>query len=174
MLSYVAKGSLLTPTGFAANNNYADAANLIESNRRMIQEEVFGYILEKYPRLQSIPYVNPGLNPAGNRYFDARNLIIANRQEIVDTAYDQMVETFGLGAIQGAGNDGKCKRDIGLIVDAVAEDLRDGGNYNIIEKVREYFNGDGTIDQTYLGSEEQYMWDLQEQETSVSKQLLTS
>ena len=60
----------------------------------MIQEEVFGYILEKYPRLQNIPYVNPGLNPAGNRYFDARNLIAANRQEIVDTAYDEMVENL--------------------------------------------------------------------------------
>ena len=142
-VKYVAKGDILNPSGGVVNSVYADAANLIESNRRMIQEEVFGYILEKYPRLQNIPYVNPGLNPAGNRYFDARNLIIANRQEIVDTAYDQMVETFGLGAIQGAGNDGKCKRDIGLIVDAVAEDLKDGGNANIIAATKLYFDGNG-------------------------------
>ena len=41
------------------------------------------------------------------------------------------------------GNNGntfgdKCKRDIGYIVDAVAEDLRDGGNRNIIEATKFY------------------------------------
>ncbi|BCU93988.1 MAG: hypothetical protein CM15mV3_2740 [Caudoviricetes sp.] len=99
-VKYIAKGSILNPSGGVVNSVYADAANLIESNRRMIQEEVFGYILEKYPRLQNIPYVNPGLNPAGNRYFDARNLITANRQEIVDTAFDDMIRTFGSSVIK--------------------------------------------------------------------------
>ena len=45
-------------------------------------------------------------------------------------------------SIQGIG-DGKCKRDIGLIVDAVAEDLKDGGNANVIAATRTYFDGDG-------------------------------
>ena len=154
-VKYVAKGSVLNPSGGVVNSVYADAANLIESNRRMIQEEVFGYILEKYPRLQNIPYVNPGLNPAGNRYFDARNLIAANRQEIVDTAFDDMIRTFGSGVIQGIG-DGKCKRDIGLIVDAVAEDLKDGGNANIIAATRTYFDGDGNPLANGLVGEETY------------------
>ena len=154
-VKYVAKGSILNPSGGVVNSIYADAANLIESNRRMIQEEVFGYILEKYPRLQNIPYVNPGLNPAGNRYFDARNLIAANRQEIVDTAFDDMIATYGSGVIQGIG-DGKCKRDIGLIVDAVAEDLRDGGNANIIAATKTYFDGDGNPLTNGLVGEETY------------------
>ena len=141
-VKYIAKASTLNPTSFTIDNNNVDGANLIESNRTMIQEEVFGYILEKYPRLQNISYVNPGINPAANRYFDAKNLILANRQEIVDTSFDQMVETFGISAIQGVG-DGKCKRDIGLIVDAVAEDLRDGGNRNIIDVTKKYFDGAG-------------------------------
>ena len=154
-VKYVAKGDVLNPSGGVVNSVYADAANLIESNRRMIQEEVFGYILEKYPRLQNIPYVNPGLNPAGNRYFDARNLIQANRQEIVDTAFDQMVETFGISNIQGVA-DGKCKRDIGFIVDAIAEDLRDGGNANIIEATKFYFDGNGApINNGLVGEEDQ-------------------
>ena len=154
-VKYVAKGSVLNPSGGVINSVYADAANLIESNRRMIQEEVFGYILEKYPRLQNIPYVNPGLNPAGNRYFDARNLITANRQEIVDTAFDDMIRTFGSSVIQGIG-DGKCKRDIGLIVDAVAEDLKDGGNANVIAATRTYFDGDGNPLANGLVGEETY------------------
>ena len=56
-VKYIAAPQILNPSGFAINSVYADAANLIESNRRMIQEEVFGYILEKYPRLQNISYV---------------------------------------------------------------------------------------------------------------------
>ena len=156
-VKYVAKGSLLTPTGFAANNNYADAANLIESNRRMIQEEVFGYILEKYPRLQSIPYVNPGLNPAGNRYFDGRNLILANRQWIIDESFADTTRTFGTTFINAITNgEEKCKRDIGLIVDAIAEDLRDGGNSNIIAATRTYFDGAGSPLTNGLAGEEQY------------------
>jgi hypothetical protein len=154
-IKYIAKGSILNPSGLSINGIYSDAANLIESNRTMIQEEVFGYILEKYPALQNIPYVNPGLNPAAGRYFDARNLILANRQEIVDTAFQQMVDTFGIGNIQGVAN-GKCKRDIGFIVDAIAEDLRDGGNLNTIEATKFYFNGDGTPLQNGLVGEENY------------------
>lgn len=154
-LKYIAKGSILNPSGISINGIYADAANLIESNRTMIQEEVFGYILEKYPALQNIPYVNPGLNPAAGRYFDARNLILANRQEIVDTAFQQMVDTYGIGNIQGVA-DGKCKRDIGYIVDAIAEDLRDGGNLNTIEATKFYFNGDGTPLANGLVGEETY------------------
>jgi len=154
-VKYLAKGDILNPTGGVINSVYADAANLIESNRRMIQEEVFGYILQKYPRLQNISYVNPGLNPAGNRYFDARNLILANRQEIVNTAFDQMVETFGISNIQGVA-DGKCKRDIGFIVDAIAEDLKDGGNANIIDATKFYFDGAGApINNGLVGEEEQ-------------------
>ena len=143
-VKYLAKGDILNPTGGVINSVYADAANLIESNRRMIQEEVFGYILEKYPRLQNISYVNPGLDPAANRYFDARNLILSNRQQIVNEAYASMLTTFpNYDGNNGNTFEGKCKRDIGLIVDAVAEDLRDGGNANIIDATRRYFDGAG-------------------------------
>ena len=123
----------------------------------MIQEEVFGYILEKYPRLQSIPYVNPGLNPAGNRYFDGRNLILANRQWIIDESYADTTRTFGTTFINAISNgEEKCKRDIGLIVDAIAEDLRDGGNANIIAATRTYFDGAGSPLTNGLAGEEQY------------------
>ena len=177
-VKYIAKGSILNPSGddeFVIDNNNVDAAGLIESNRRMIQEEIFGYILEKYPRLQNISYVNPALNPAAGRYFDAKNLIQNNRQEIVDTAFDQMVETFGIGNIQGVA-DGKCKRDIGFIVDAISEDLRDGGNRNIIEATRFYFDGNGNpINNGLVGEEAQSLFAFNRaREISVRKQLPTS
>lgn len=149
-VKYIAAPQILNPSGFSINSVSADAANLIESNRRMIQEEVFGYILTKYPRLQNISYVNPGRDPQANRYFDARNMIIDNRQQIVNTVYGSTVQTFGATIVT--------VDEIGFIVDAIGEDLRDGGNYNTIEKVREYFEGDGTLSQGFLGSENQYIW----------------
>ena len=37
----------------------------------------------------------------------------------------------------------KCKRDIGIVVDAIAEDLALGGNYNIIQSTLSYFDSTG-------------------------------
>ena len=122
-----------------------DAANLIDANKIFIQAEAFGYILEKYPYLQTISYVNPNITFESGRYRDARNLILANRQEIVDYAYNQMLVSFPTFVPPSAD---KCKRDIGLIVDAVAADLYDGGNAHMIEATKAYFdvNGDPIVD----------------------------
>ena len=154
-VKYIAKGSILNPSGLSVNNAFADAANLIESNRRMMQEEVFGYILEKYPALRNVSYVNPGLDPAANRYADARNLIQANRQEIIDGAWSKTLEY----APSHASSEAKCKRDIGYVIDSISEDLRDGGNANIIATTKTYFNPDGTpLSNGLLGEEEESVY----------------
>ena len=160
-VKYIAKPDILAPTGGTIDNLSLDAANLIEANRTFFQEEVFGYVLEKYPYLQNISYVNPGLNPDSNRYQDARNLILSNRDEIINTAYDSMYTAFGPAGENDAqflaGNDEtKCKRDIGHIVDAIAEDLRDGGNSNIINATKFYFNADGSPLANGLVGEERF------------------
>jgi hypothetical protein len=148
-VKYVASASILNPSGFAINNLYADAANLIEKNRRFIQEEVFGYIIEKYPRLRNIPYVNPGLDPESNRYYDARNLIISNRQEIIDTTLIQTNAAYPGATISAIS--------IGELIDSIAEDLRDGGNFNTIEKVKQYFDGTGTQIE-FVGQEQETLF----------------
>jgi hypothetical protein len=48
----------------------------------------------------------------------------------------------------------KCYRDIGYIIDAVALDIRDYTNKNIIQAVKSYFNSDGTPLLTGIASEE--------------------
>ena len=84
-----------------------------------------------------------------------------------------MIRTYGSTVIQGIG-DGKCKRDIGLIVDAVAEDLRDGGNANIIAATREYFDGDGNpLTNGLVGEEDYATMHSVEQEIYVNLLLLT-
>ena len=158
---YIAKPDIIAPSASVIDNLALDAANLIEANRTFFQEEVFGYVLEKYPYLQNISYVNPGLDPEANRYFDARNLILSNRDEIIDTAYDQMYTAFGPAGTNELAtvpnySEATCKRDIGYIVDAIAEDLRDGGNSNIINATKAYFNPDGTPLQNGLVGEEKY------------------
>ena len=160
-IKYIAKPDILAPSGGTIDNLSLDAANLIEANRTFFQEEVFGYVLEKYPNLQQISYVNPGLDPESNRYQDARNLILSNRDEIIDSAYNSMYTAFGPAGENNAqflaGNDEtKCKRDIGHIVDAIAEDLRDGGNSNIINATKFYFNPDGTPLANGLVGEERF------------------
>ena len=150
-VKYIAAPQILNPSGFAINNIYADAANLIESNRKMIQEEVFGYIIEKYPRLQDISYVNPGRDPNANRYFDARNLIIANRQNIIN----ETIASLGVFSPSGSA---VSFNDVGTIVDAVAEDLRDGGNYNTVAAVQGFFANDTTLTGLLVGEEENLLW----------------
>ena len=117
-----------------------DAANLIDANKVFIQAEAFGYILEKYPYLQTIPYVNPNITFETGRFRDARNLILANRQEIIDFSYNQMLTAFPTFVPPSVD---KCKRDIGIIVDAVAADLYDGGNAHVVEATESYFDANG-------------------------------
>ena len=117
----------------------------------MIQEEVFGYIIEKYPRLQDISYVNPGRDPNANRYFDARNLIIANRQNIIN----ETIASLGVFSPSGSA---VSFNDVGTIVDAVAEDLRDGGNYNTVAAVQGFFANDTTLTGVLAGEEENLLW----------------
>jgi hypothetical protein len=139
--------STLNPTGgavFDATYNKAqDAANLIDSNKTFIQSEAFGYILEKYPYLQDRPYINPNITSETGRYRDGRNLILANRTEIIDYAFAQMQTAFPTFTVPGGNND-KCKRDIGYIVDAIAADLYDGGNSHMIEATKAYFTSTGS------------------------------
>jgi hypothetical protein len=125
-------------------NRCQDAANLIDANKTFIQAETFGYIIEKYPYLQDRPYVNPNITAETGRYRDGSNLIKANRAEIVDYAFTQMQTAFPTFTVPGNDND-KCKRDIGYIVDAIAQDLYDGGNENIINATKSYFGAYASI-----------------------------
>jgi hypothetical protein len=137
----------ITPASNASERDYnlaQDAANLIDSNKTFIQAEAFGYILQKYPYLQNISYVNPNITSETGRYRDASNLINANRQEIIDYAFTQMQVAFPSFVVPNNDNE-KCKRDIGYIVDAIASDLYNGGNASIIQATKAYFDNNGAL-----------------------------
>ena len=133
-----------------------DSANLIDANKIFIQSEAFGYVLEKYPYLQTIPYVNPNITSETGRYRDARNLILSNRQEIIDYSFTQMLAAFPTFTVP---NGDKCKRDLGIVIDAVAADLYDGGNSHIVEATKTYFNEDDSpLTNGLLGEETQSVY----------------
>lgn len=133
-----------------------DSANLIDANKIFIQSEAFGYVLEKYPYLQTIPYVNPNITSETGRYRDARNLILSNRQEIIDYSFTQMLAAFPTFTVP---NGDKCKRDLGIVIDAVAADLYDGGNSHIVEATKTYFNEDDSpLANGLLGEETQSVY----------------
>jgi hypothetical protein len=125
-------------------NRMQDAANLIDANKTFIQAEAFGYIIEKYPYLQNRSYVNPNISSETGRYRDASNLIKANRQEIIDYAFAQMQTAFPTFTVPG-GDNTKCKRDIGYMIDAVAQDLYDGGNAATVNAAKAYFGAYASI-----------------------------
>jgi len=153
---WTASLSTLNPTGVGFTTEFnlkQDAANLIDANKTFIQAEAFGYILDKYPNLQNIPYVNPNITSETGRYRDASTLIKANRQEIIDYAFLQMQTAFPAFTVPGAQNE-KCKRDIGYIVDAIANDLYSGGNSNMIDATKAYFNSSGQPISNGLAGEE--------------------
>jgi len=153
---WTASLSTLNPTGVGFTTEFnlkQDAANLIDANKTFIQAEAFGYILDKYPNLQNIPYVNPNITSETGRYRDASTLIKANRQEIIDYAFLQMQTAFPAFTVPGAQNE-KCKRDIGYIVDAIANDLYSGGNSNMIDATKAYFDSSGQPISNGLAGEE--------------------
>lgn len=65
-------------------------------------------------------------------YKDASGLITFQRLSIINNAYSQMLAQ-NPGLVIPGGGETTCKRDIGFIVDAIANDLKAGGNVNSIK-----------------------------------------
>ena len=90
---------------------------------------------------------------ARGRFRDAANLIRANRKVIVDkTAFDMLQRYPALAFdmprnANGTSTDGtiRCKTDLGLILDGIADDIEDGGNNGTITAARFYVNNIGEL-----------------------------
>ena len=93
------------------------------------------------------PYGTNGANQSNNNTDNCSDVqaAITTLYEIVDETLlngtladlpDESLGTYSPGQI-------KCRRDIGLMIDALAEDVSQGGNYNIIEFTKKYFDAAG-------------------------------
>ncbi|AGH26529.1 hypothetical protein CPPG_00213 [Cyanophage P-RSM1] len=90
---------------------------------------------------------------ARGRFRDAANLIRANRKVIVDKAAYDMLQRYPDLALSmprnanGTSTDGtlRCKTDLGLILDGLADDIYDGGNLETITAAKFYIGNSGEL-----------------------------
>tara|TARA_B100001094_G_scaffold231341_1_gene226124 strand:+ start:10610 stop:23908 length:13299 start_codon:yes stop_codon:yes gene_type:complete len=82
-----------------------------------------------------IPYMYHG------RFADAGNLLTFNRQFLVKEAVGYATATYPSLLSNPDYDQTKCERDTGFIVDALANDLFFGGNFNSVAAGNKYWNG---------------------------------
>ena len=93
-------------------------------------------------------YGTAGANTSNNGTDNCSDVqaAITTLHDIVDTTLtngnltelpDETVGTYTTGQT-------KCRRDLGLMIDAVAQDVSDGGNYNTVEFTKKYFTAAGS------------------------------
>ena len=119
-----------------APGRYVDAYNLIQLNKREIQDKSLAAIAVAYPDF----YFEGDLQTnSRSRYYDAYRLIVNNKDVIVGTAWTNTYNNFpGISTTMD-----KCKRDLGYFVDAIATDVFTGGNRYSRQFVRQYFDSNG-------------------------------
>ena len=72
---------------------------------------------------------------------DAANLIDLNRDFIAAETYGYITRKFPYLLTREGINIEKCRRDVGYILEAVANDLRVGGNVNSVQAGQAYYTG---------------------------------
>jgi hypothetical protein len=124
-------------------SRFKDASNLIYANSDYIIEETTGYIKATYP-----DFMYPGTptsqdywlpSSSVNRFKDAGTLIKKNRQYIIDTTINNLIAAYPTFVFPN-NDQTKCRRDLGYVIDAIANDLYDGGNANIYDATIAYFD----------------------------------
>lgn len=90
-------------------------------------------------------------NNISGRFLDAANLLVRNKNFIAAEVVGFITSTSGPFGIDGPNFDygaagltngpTKCKRDIGLIIDAIAFDISKGGNSQCVGAGLSYYNG---------------------------------
>jgi hypothetical protein len=87
----------------------------------------------------------PGLGATGNLYPNAYSLLSANKSFVQKEATAWIADQVTAAATGFVGytyNQAKCERDVGYVVDAYLKDLRYGGNENVINTIKYYWDQD--------------------------------
>jgi plastocyanin len=87
----------------------------------------------------------PGIGANDNRFPDAYGLLSANKAFIQKeaTAWIQdQIDANTVGFIGYTYNQAKCERDVGYVIDAYLSDLRYGGNENLRNTIKYYWDQD--------------------------------
>ena len=116
---------------------YFDAANLIEANKQAIIDRGAADIAIHHPDFY---YPNDNQTEDYSRFKDAFRLTQLNRQEIINNSWNATITQYPAhGAYQE-----KCKRDLGLFLDAISLDVAQAdGNQYTRKFLQTFFNESG-------------------------------
>ena len=117
-------------------SRYASAYRLIQKNRDQIVDTALAETTVQHPDYY---FVGDQQTDARSRYADGYRLIVQNRTEIVNTAWANMLVSYP----NHGQYEAKCKRDLGIFVDAIGLDLFVGGNKYSRKFIQEYFTSAG-------------------------------
>jgi hypothetical protein len=120
--------------GVSSNSNaYPNAYSLIKSNRSFILKETVAYINAQI-----------ATNTASNIYPNAVTLLTNNKQFIIDEiiAWITYRVTNSISPFTGyTYSQSSCRRDTGLLIDALIYDIRYGGNQKTINIAKSFWMG---------------------------------
>lgn len=133
-----------------APGRYVDSYNLIQLNRREIQDKSLASIAINYP-----DFYFPGDSQTNSRsrYYDAYRLIQRNKDVIVGVAWtNTLTWTNSNDVYPGISTMmDKDKRDLGYFVDAISTDVFTGGNKYAREFTLQYYSSDSPIQSGLVG-----------------------
>jgi hypothetical protein len=117
--------------------------------KRIVSEEfeIISKIVAEGP-LSPTLIVGPDLDAAEPEYKKLREQVLDRKAQIEDAAIDFLKKNYPLLAFVSS----KCKRDIGFIIEAVADDMIFGSNYKTIKAAVTYLTA---TENTYTVTEEQ-------------------
>ena len=105
----------------------------------------------------------------GGRWIDAANQLEQNKAYIQGETLGYIKNKFP--TLTWGTLSVKCSRDIGFIVDALAHDLRFGGNQSTVEAIEKYFNND-ILD--YIQGEQEETLEAYEYAAELAKKAMTN
>ena len=110
---------------------------MISFNRDQIVDTALAETTVQHP---DYFFVGDQQTDARSRYADGYRLIQQNKTEIINSSWtDTLAQYSNHGQYEA-----KCKRDLGIFVDAIGLDLFVGGNKYARKFISEYFNAAGT------------------------------
>jgi hypothetical protein len=129
-----------------APGRYVDSYNLIQANKREIQDKSLAAISLNHPDFY---FPGDSQTNARSRYYDSYRLIQKNKDVIVGIAWTNTYNVYpGISTTML-----KCKRDLGYFVDAISTDVFTGGNKYAREFTLQYFNAGSPIANGLVGVE---------------------
>ena len=149
-----------------APGRYVDSYNLIQSNKREIQDKSLASVA-----IAHSDFYFPGDSQTNSRsrYYDAYRLIQNNKDVIVSIAWtNTQIVYSGISTTKD-----KCKRDLGYFVDAISTDVFTGGNKYARDFTLQYFDNGVPINNGLVGEVTQSIYAFH-QARNLMKQAITN